>query len=108
MVCIASKAKSSSQAMEAANERKQRAEVLANCMFELNILNFSMRASHGGKGGKGYSSCTTSQTTYGDPNAPTTAGSSARDIKGGGVVRIEASGTLTMGANSRISSNSSL
>jgi hypothetical protein len=62
--------------------------------------------SHGGKGGTGSGTCTSSQTTHGDKNAPTTMGGGANGGgKGGGVIRVQVSNLLTMESSSRISAN---
>ena len=63
-------------------------------------------APHGGQGGKlSHGDCPSSQVTYGNANAPTTPGSKSGDTRGGGVVRLEVSGTLKLGHNSRISAD---
>ena len=62
--------------------------------------------AHGGKGGTGrQGSCPSGQTVYGNKDAPTTMGGGAHSVKGGGVIRLDMTGLLTMKSQARISSN---
>ena len=67
--------------------------------------------AHGGKGGRGNlnyagSSCASGQKTHGDKDAPTSMGGGASGgIRGGGVIRVDVSGELTMLGTARISSD---
>ena len=70
------------------------------------IYGSNFGGAHGGKGGAGYGSCASNAQPYGDLNAPTTAGGgSDGGSRGGGVVRLQVSGTFTMGHGSRVSSD---
>ena len=56
------------------------------CSWNSNKYKSTSGGAHGGKGGTAKDSCSSSQTTYGDPNAPVTpGGGTVLGGKGGGV-----------------------